>query len=139
MEAAIEKLKSLNIKVTRSRVELLKFLTGNRGHFTAEDIFRRLRFQYPNLNLASVYNNLNLFDEHGIIRRLYTHKAKAVWDTDAGEHAHFVCGKCGEIFDMAFPQIPEVYLAECSRNFQISRKEIIFRGICNRCAGEEII
>ncbi len=137
METTIEKLKSLKIKVTRSRVELLKFLMDNKGHFTAEDIFKRLQAQYPNLNLASVYNNLNLFDEHGMIRRLYAHREKAVWDADVSAHAHFVCDICGEIFDLDLPQIPEEYYLKYSGSFKVSHEEIIFRGICNKCEKEE--
>ena len=69
IEKALNSLKNSPLKITKQRVDIIKILfkDGN-DHFTAEDVHRKIEKLGLNISLATVYNCLNQFTDHNIIK-----------------------------------------------------------------------
>ena len=83
VDIALNSLKSSPLKVTKQRVDIIKILfkEGN-NHFTAEDVHKKIQKLGLNISLATVYNCLNQFTEHNIVKSVKTSCNKIYFDTN---------------------------------------------------------
>jgi len=58
------------MKYSRQREHILNTLKENAIHPTADEVYALARRDMPMLSLATVYRNLNLLAENGVIRRI---------------------------------------------------------------------
>ena len=58
------------IKYSRQREAIVKFLEERKDHPTAEVIYENVRMEYPNISLGTVYRNLKLLEELGMVKRV---------------------------------------------------------------------
>jgi Fur family peroxide stress response transcriptional regulator len=70
VKEALEKLKEANIRITPQRYAILEYLIENHSHPTADEIYRALEERFPNMSVATVYNNLRLFTEIGFVQEM---------------------------------------------------------------------
>lgn len=70
LETAMEKLKSLNIKLAPQRYALLEYLYQCRQQPTVEELFKVLIKRYPYLSVTTVYSNLRVFRKLGLVREI---------------------------------------------------------------------
>lgn len=56
--------------MTKYEKAIFQIVESSRSHMTAEQVFAALRQQYPNVVLATVYNNLNRLWENGQIQKV---------------------------------------------------------------------
>ena len=71
------------------------------SHPCAEAVFEEVRTSLPNVSLDTVYRTLASLEEMGLLMRVGL-TSKARFDGDLRPHCHFVCTKCGEVYDI-FP------------------------------------
>ncbi len=119
------------LKATPQRVEVYKALK-ELGHADPEAIFERVKGHLPGLSLATVYNALNAMASKGIVSRLVLKDNSQFFDITLEPHAHFLCYKCGGIWDVhtkVSPFSPEV--TEVAR--VILRQNIVYYGVCRKC------
>ena len=106
------KLLEAGLRPTRQRVDLAKILfNGEDRHFTAEMIHTESRTVRHPPSLATVYNTLHLFAEHGLLREIAIYGAKAWYDTKTGPHFHFYRGDREELFDIPDAMVPLLNIA----------------------------
>ena len=55
------------IKYSRQREAIVNFLKDRKDHPTADFIYRHIREEYPNISLGTVYRNLALLEELGMV------------------------------------------------------------------------
>ena len=103
---------------SRQRAEVLDQIREHKDHPTADTIFAELRTKDPSISLATVYRNLKLLSELGEIRRLTFVSGADRFDPTVQTHYHFVCEKCGRVYD-------------------VPMKVAVFRGICDECRALE--
>ena len=101
-------LQQYNIKPSVQRTAVINYLFNNRTHPTVDEIYLALSPAMPTLSKTTVYNTLNLFVERGAVRTLVIDEKNARFDIDTSDHAHFICKKCGKIYDI-FNLKPEIY------------------------------
>ena len=124
-------LKSKNIKPTFIRVKILEYLKENKTHPTAESIYEKLEKEIPTISKTSVYNTLNLFSELGLICPISITGKEARYDINVSPHPHFVCEKCGRIFDL---DIECKYQKKGTVNgHKITEWHGYFKGVCKEC------
>ncbi len=58
------------MKYSRQRELILETVMENPVHPTADTVYAMVREQEPNISLGTVYRNLNLLAEQGILRRI---------------------------------------------------------------------
>ena len=90
IDTALNSLKNSPLKITKQRVDIIKiFFKDGNDHFTAEDVHRKIEKLGLNISLATVYNCLNQFTEHNIIKSVKTSCNKIYFDTNTRSHHHF--------------------------------------------------
>ena len=122
------------MKYSRQRDLILKALRENVVHPTADFIYTVLKEKEPNLSLATVYRNLNLLANEGIIRKIEGLDGVAHFDHNTHNHYHFICSKCNKVYDVPYdiaPDLAEKVLAVTG--MAADSCEITLKGLCCDC------
>ena len=77
------------IRPTAQRVRIAALLLAAPQHLSAEQILASLRAAGASVSKATVYNTLNLFAAHGLIRQLSVDGSRAWFDSNVDPHYHF--------------------------------------------------
>src|SRR4051794_13261300 len=98
-----ELLRSRGQRVTPQRLVLHRVLRARDRHVTAEEAMRALEAQLPNVSVPTVYANLELFEELGLVRRVPMEGGPSLFDSRADDHNHVACRRCGRVEDIEVP------------------------------------
>ncbi|MFD0619872.1 MULTISPECIES: peroxide-responsive transcriptional repressor PerR [Paenibacillus] len=135
VQEALEQLKNTGVRITPQRHAILTFLLDSMTHPTADDIYRALAPQYPSMSVATIYNNLKMFVEAGLVRELTYGDNSSRFDADLSSHYHAICQKCGKIVDFNYPALYEVERAAAEQTgFAVSGHRMEIYGVCPTCA-----
>ena len=119
---------------TIQRSLVLDVVNRLKSHATADEVYAEVAATHPNISKATVYRNLNLLSEMGMIRKLEIPGGADRFDHICKEHCHVKCEKCGRVFDIEIPYIDGLENRVENRNgFEITGYDILFRGICPGC------
>lgn len=131
---ALETLKSTGVRITPQRHAILEFLIQSMIHPTADDIYKALEAKFPNMSVATVYNNLRVFRESGLVKELTYGDSSSRFDFVTNDHYHIMCDSCGKIVDFHYPGLDEVeQLASHVTGFQVSSHRMEIYGTCPTC------
>ena len=102
-------LKKAGLKVTLPRLRILELLEhDNKGHLSAEEIYRRLIEAGEEVGLATVYRVLTQFEQAGICIRHNFEEGHAVYElTPSDHHDHMVCLETGDVIEFTDDIIEE--------------------------------
>lgn len=124
------------MKYSRQREMILETLRHMKSHPTAEQLYAYVKERLPSVSLGTVYRNLNLLAELGIIRKVESAGTTSIrYDGRNDEHCHLVCSTCGSITDVdlgMFSAIDESLHAQTG--FTVAEHGIILKGTCATCA-----
>ena len=103
-------------------------------HPTAADVFARVREDYPNMSLATVYRAIHALVEQQAITEMRVENV-ARYDTAPCVHHHVVCRHCGAITDVCAGALPKAFLRylEKQSGFALDRHPIQVSGLCSQC------
>ncbi len=122
------------MKYSRQRELILKTLKENAIHPTAEQLCELIRREEPTVSLATVYRNLNLLSENGMIKKIEGLDGMAHFDHQTHDHYHFICTKCNRVFDIPYDITPDLAKdVENRTGLTVVAYDISFRGICKHC------
>ncbi|MEK7872523.1 MAG: transcriptional repressor [Chloroflexota bacterium] len=119
---------------TLQRKIILEELCRFRRHYSAMEVYERVKRRIPQISFATVYRNLKLLREKGLALELTLGKDASLWDGLAEPHYHFTCKSCGEVSDM-----PVEYDSAWERTiarkagFAITGHRAEFYGYCDKC------
>jgi Fur family peroxide stress response transcriptional regulator len=124
-------------KRSRQRERILELLNATGSHPAADWLYDRLKGEFPNLSMGTVYRNLNILVEQGLVNRIDFGSTFDRFDAQTGPHYHFICEQCGSIIDLELP-IDETLnrRVDEATSFTVHRHRIEFFGICARCRGQ---
>lgn len=135
IEQALAKLKTTGVRMTPQRHAILSYLLDTMTHPTADEIYRALEPRFPSMSVATVYNNLKVFMEAGLVRELTYGDNSSRFDADMSEHYHAQCEVCGKISDFEYPPLHEVEQAAREQtSFQVKGHRLEVYGVCSECA-----
>lgn len=138
LEQAMDKLKMTGVRMTPQRHAILNFLIDSETHPTADEIYRSLELRFPNMSVATVYNNLKVFLDAGLVREMTYGDGASRFDADMTEHYHAVCEGCGKVEDFEYPVLQEIETAaKMKTNFIIKGHRMEVYGLCPSCATGE--
>ncbi|MBM9536701.1 Fur family transcriptional regulator [Desulfobulbus alkaliphilus] len=130
--------KNAGLKVTQQRMEIYRALLESSDHPSAETLYRRLRDRMPTLSLDTVYRTLATFEKHRLVHRLETKESQARFEALNVRHHHFLCDRCGSVFDFTWPAFDTVALPPTlGRIGTIERKNVVLHGRCTACLAAE--
>ncbi|EGL81448.1 ferric uptake regulator, Fur family [Caldalkalibacillus thermarum TA2.A1] len=131
---ALDTLKKKGVRMTPQRHAILSYLINTMGHPTADEIYQALADQFPNMSVATVYNNLRLFKEAGLVQELTYGDASSRFDANVEAHYHVICRECGKIVDFRYPFLYDVErVASEKTGFQVETHRMEFYGYCTEC------
>src|SRR5690554_3734495 len=134
LQEALHSLKSTKVRMTPQRHAILEFLFNAKTHPTADDIYKALEGKFPNMSVATVYNNLRVFKEVGLVRELTYGDSSSRFDSNTSDHYHVICDDCGKIVDFHYPGLDEVEtLAEHVTGFKVKEHRMEIYGTCPEC------
>jgi Fur family iron response transcriptional regulator len=100
-----ERLSDCGIRPTAQRVRIAGLLLSAPQHLSAEQILASLRAAGARVSKATVYNTLNLFAAHGLIRQLSVDGSRAWFDSNVEPHYHFHDLESGALIDVPVPAV----------------------------------
>ena len=133
------------LRITEPRKAIVEVLISTADHLSAEEIYNSVHQIYPNTGLTTVYRNLDLLEEMGIIAKFHFGDGRSRCELiqspqKPGHHHHLVCTGCKQIIDYDDFVDEEVVLLKkveqvlsSTHNFQITGHIIQFYGVCNSC------
>jgi Fur family peroxide stress response transcriptional regulator len=105
------------------------------GHPSPESVYERVRRQIPSISLGTVYKNVRIFLDAGLLRELSLHHGSLRLEASGEPHHHLVCTACRKVFDLPEKDLAPVKLrGTAPEGFRIQRISVEFLGLCALCA-----
>jgi Fur family peroxide stress response transcriptional regulator len=119
---------------TRQKEVIIKILKGTNCHPDADWIYRQVRKEIPHISLGTVYRNLKMLNQSGLIREVGVRGETNHFDGNTEPHYHFRCRECGRIFDLdaEIDKALEKRVADRT-GFKITEHHLEFGGLCPDC------
>ena len=124
-------------KHSRKRDAILNCIRSTKSHPTAEWVYQQLKPDFPDLSLGTVYRNIGMFKEEGVIQSIGVVKGLERFDHNTQPHTHFVCSCCGQVLDLEQVTLPASVLRDAAAGGQIVSYQLQFTGLCSQCAVQE--
>jgi Fur family ferric uptake transcriptional regulator/Fur family peroxide stress response transcriptional regulator len=127
-------LKNNGLKATFQRMQLLENIEKY-GHMSVDAIYAEVIKTHPSLSLATVYKNIILMVENGVLVEVPIAGKKSKYELSKDDHIHLVCTECGEVEDK--PHMPQtdtlLNTLTQSENFHLKKQQINLYGVCEKC------
>ncbi|MDR3628973.1 MAG: transcriptional repressor [Desulfocapsaceae bacterium] len=124
-----------NMRFTTQRQIILEELAKVTSHPTANEVYDMVRRRLPRIGLGTVYRNLELMAESGIILKLEVGGTQKRFDATVSPHYHVRCTRCNKVDDIDIPVQQHInVMATAACDYQILGHHIEFSGICDACA-----
>lgn len=122
------------LRQTRQRNVILQELQRMKSHPSADELYQRVRRRHPGLSLSTVYRNLDVLSEQGVIQKLDVGGTQRRYDGDLSEHHHIRCTGCGRVDDLSgnLPCCIEDAFAGRS-GYKITGHRLELTGLCPKC------
>ena len=136
VETAKVALRNRGLRLTAPRRAVLEVVRGVKTHPTAEEVHRLVTRRAPGVSLGTVYRNLRLLVDAGLLGELPGPRAR--FDGNTRAHHHFTCLRCGRIADVEAP-VAEPHSKALSKRVEartgltITHHRIDFFGRCRGC------
>jgi Fur family peroxide stress response transcriptional regulator len=125
------------VRLTHQRLEIFREVAQTGDHPNAEMIYKRVRERMPTVSLDTVYRNLWLLNDNGLITTLGPSRERARFDANLTRHHHFVCISCGLTRDFCSEEFDDLKLPRSAKAFgRIEATLVEVRGVCRECAGK---
>ena len=130
--------KEIKYRRSRQRERILAVLRGTKSHPTADWLYNQLKEEIPRLSLGTVYRNLRILEEQGLVAKLPLGSSFDRYDGNIGRHYHIGCSVCSRVDDIDLPVLSSIdEQAEKLSGYGAVTHRIDFAGICSACAGKQ--
>ena len=125
-------------KQFRKRNAILACVRGTDTHPSAEWVYGQLKPEYPDISLGTVYRNLSLFKQQGLIVSIGTVNGVERFDGNIDPHVHLICTGCDGVTDLPQLAVPTSLSGEAAvlTGAKINTCHLSFTGVCARCQSE---
>lgn len=128
-------IRSLNLKVTPQRMQILQCLRKGRAHVTAQELFEAVQEVDASVGFATVYRFLRDLTGAGVVTELRMGGSSARYELAPQEHHdHLTCVRCGKICEFENHEI-ELLQEKVALQFGFELKSHVLElyGICRDC------
>ena len=127
-------------KQFRKRNAILACVRCTDIHPSADWVYSQLKSEYPDISLGTVYRNLSLFKQQGLITSLGTVNGIERFDGNTDSHVHYICTGCGKVLDLAGIHVPEEMKGAAARDSGgvVHGVQLSFTGMCPDCQKSEM-
>lgn len=129
---AIARLKKRGYKVTNRRKYMLQFFEKEDKYYPAKTLHEQMEKQYPGISFDTVYRNLHLYDELGILESTDLNAEKHFrMNCSSEHHHHFICKTCGKAKKIKFCPMDKV--DEMLDGYIVASHKFEVYGLCPTC------
>lgn len=134
----LKHLREKGVRITETRKAVIDFIIQSHDHPSADMIYQALLPAFPNMSLATVYNNLKvLIDERFVSELKVRNDTTTYYDFMGHQHLNVICEKCGRIADMDL-DLPDVQQEAADQTgYQITKSQMVVYGICPDCVARQ--
>ncbi len=135
----LHKLKNLGFRITPQRLAVLRILADSEGHPSAEQIFERVRTEFPTTSLATIYKTIALLKSINEVLELGFPDGSNRYDGNKPfPHPHVICTKCRKIMDPELQSLDELKNEIINKTgFLVQHHRLDFFGTCRECQETE--
>ncbi len=125
------------LAATHQRQIVYEAVIASHGHYSPEQVYASVRKRIPSISLATVYNNLRLFVERGLLREVSPHASTLLVDGNLKPHHHLVCSRCKAVQDIEADFIDLKRLSpHVPDGFDLTQPVVEVFGLCRRCSAK---
>ncbi len=122
------------IRLTAQRAAIYLALAETTLHPTAEDLYQRVRREYPALSRNTVYYTLAALQRAGLVHEVNYGHERARFDANTSVHHHLVCLGCRRITDVMDAEVDSLIAGRRRRDgFEVISHRVEFQGYCPAC------
>ena len=122
------------MRMTHQRSTILEELRKSRTHPTADEVYASVRRRLPRISLATVYRNLDLLAQAGMIQMVELGGCPRRYDGWVDDHIHVRCTGCGEVGDVSDGLLGRAReRVEKLSGYDITGHHLEFTGLCPVC------
>ena len=127
-------LKQSNLKATFQRINILENVEIH-GHISIDEIYKQIIKTHPSLSLATVYKNILLMVEKGLLIEVPIAGEKSKYELKKENHIHLICTKCTKVEDKPHTKEIDELFKDMSQveSFELSKQQINLYGVCAKC------
>jgi len=127
-------LKESGLKATFQRMNILGVIDMH-GHMSVEDIYAEVVKVHPSLSLATVYKNIILMVEKGVLVEVPIIGKKSKYELSKADHIHLVCTECGMVEDrQCINEADQVFKTlSQEEHFKLNKRQVNLYGVCEAC------
>jgi Fur family peroxide stress response transcriptional regulator len=138
-ERMIARLKEGGHRITPQRMAVLNILAESMGHPGVEDIYQKIKPNFPSTSIATVYKTLALLKDIGEVFEIEFSDGFNRYDGNKPyPHPHLICVGCKEILD---PEVTEMKgLSEkvaSKTGYRILSHRLDLFGLCPKCQSKD--
>jgi len=136
----LDHLRSRGLRATTERRSLLRSIFAQHRHIDAEEILAAVRATGQKISRATVYRNLELLVECGLVARVGLPGGRTVYEHlhPGLRHDHLTCRDCGRIVEFVSPGISALLAEICrAHDFDPTAPQLQIHGRCRRCAARD--
>jgi Fur family ferric uptake transcriptional regulator len=133
----LDHLRRRGLRSTPERRALLRAIFAQHRHIDAEEILAAARAGGHKISRATVYRNLELLVECGLVARVTLPGGRAVYEHlhPGLEHDHLSCRQCGRMVEFVSPGISALLVEICrAHDFDPAAPQLQISGLCRACA-----
>lgn len=138
-----ERLHRHGLRYSKPRGTILAYFQERDKHVSAEALYLELKERGHQLSLSTVYLNLAVLKEAGLIREFPGRGGESLYDSSVNPHQHLICKQCGEVMDLPLVNLagetPAALLrrhAERFSGWQVDEPRLDLLGLCSSCDDE---
>ena len=126
------------LTATHQRQVLYEVMQTMPGHPSPEEVYARVKKRIPAISLATVYKNIHLLVERGVLKEVSMHHGSLRVELNSHLHHHMVCSHCKAITDIKEKDLGALpALQRLPGGFMAERYAIDVIGICAACQKAE--
>ncbi|MBN1142438.1 MAG: transcriptional repressor [Deltaproteobacteria bacterium] len=135
VQELVEKLRGQDCRITPQRLAILHVLASSRLHPSVEQIFAKVKGDFPTTSIATVYKTISLLKEMGELIEFSFGDGSNHYDgRDPFPHPHFICRFCHRIEDLEIPELKDIGARLAARSdYRITGYQLNCWGICPAC------
>jgi len=136
VDQALSILKQKGFKYTGKREEMIRIFDKQKRYLSAKEMLEFMQLDYPTLSFDTIYRNLNLFEELGILEvtHLQGERIYRLACDKGHHHHHLICTECGKTHLLDICPMDAI-LGE-PRGFKITGHKFEIYGYCDECGVE---
>ena len=122
-------------KQFKKRNAILTCLRGTDVHPSADWVHAQIKQEYPDISLGTVYRNLALFKQQGMIQSMGTVNGVERFDGNVEPHVHFICQCCDSVIDLPQMEVPKSLSSRAAEETggTVATCQLSFTGTCQSC------